>query len=121
MDEVQDDKFLSADDILGSNDVEYAPVKAWNGILRLKSLTAGDMIEFIQANEGAAKHSAGIRLIIKSAVDKHGVPLFGPTHQEAIKKKNTKVTNQVIDAILKLNGLDKDAQKSAKNDSSETA
>jgi hypothetical protein len=116
-----EDDFLSVDEMLSSADVEYASVPAWNksdgtpGNVRIGSLTAGDMIDFVQANEGPAKATAGIRLIIKSLVDKNGVRVGDIKQMDAFKKKNSKITNSVVEAILKLNGLDKKVQETAKN------
>lgn len=114
--------FLSADDILGTDDTEYTQVKAWAGRpLMLQSLTAGDMIDFVQSNEGPAKHTAGVRLIIKSAVyPTTKQRMFKDSDLEKLKSKNSKITNVIVDAILKLNGLDKKTQDAAKNDSGET-
>jgi len=114
--------FLSAEDILGTDDIEYVQVKAWRDRpLMLQSLSAGDMIEFVQSNEGPAKHTAGVRLIIKSVVHPQTKQrMFKDSDLEALKKKNSKITNTIVDAILKLNGLDKKAQDAAKNGSGET-
>lgn len=113
--------FLSAEDILSSDDIEYTSVTAWgNRLLKLQSLTAGDMIEFVQSNEGPARHTAGVRLIIKSAVGGDKKRLFKDTDLEVLKRKNSKITNSIVDAILKLNGLDKKSQDAAKNASGET-
>lgn len=115
------DDLLSAEDILGTDDIEYVKVPAWGGkSLQLQSLTAGDMIEFVQTNEGPARHTAGVRLIIKSAVDKDKKRIFKDSDLELLKRKNSKITNVVVDAILKLNGLDKKSQEAAKNASGET-
>jgi hypothetical protein len=114
------DDLLSAEDILGTDDIEYVKVPAWGGkSLQLQSLTAGDMIEFVQTNEGPARHTAGVRLIIKSAVDKDKKRMFKDSDLELLKRKNSKITNVIVDAILKLNGLDKKSQEAAKNVSGE--
>ncbi len=121
MDIEKPEELLNAEDILGTDDVEYVTVKAWsNRPIRLQSLNAGDLIDFIQTNDGPAKHTAGLRLIIKSAVDKNNNLLFTDKNLEALKKKNSKITNVIIDAILKLNGLDPKSKDAAKNASGET-
>lgn len=123
--EEQDDE-LSLSDMLDTDDIEYATVPAWKkpngaqGTVRIRSLTAGDMIQFVQTNEGPAKHTAGVRLIIKSVVDKHGNLMFKDDDLTKLKKRNSKITNSIVDAILKLNGLDKKTQDAAKNDSGGT-
>lgn len=120
----EDDGLLSADDILGSEDTEYITVKAWKGNVRIKSLTAGDLMELVQSNEGPAKKTFNARLIIASVVDKNGTLVFSPSHQAALLRKSSKVSADIVMAILKLNGIDQKSQdarlEAAKNDSGET-
>jgi hypothetical protein len=104
-----EDKVLSIEEMLAADDVQFAVVKAWNGNVRIGSLSASDMIEFVESNEGPAKRTAGLRLIIKSLVK----------HLEAFGKKNAQVTNRIVAEILKLNGLDEAAKKALGNASSE--
>jgi hypothetical protein len=110
-------KVLSFDDILSANDTRYDEVEVWGGVVRIGSLTAGDMIEFVESNEGPAKRTAGLRLIIKSLVDADGKRIGQDSHLDGLRKKDNESTSKVIKAILKLNGLDtKKAQDEAKND-----
>jgi len=114
-DKVIGEDFLSADDILAVVDIEYATVKAWGKTARLQSLTAGEMIEFREANEGEAKRTAGLRLIINSLVDKAGNRILNNTHIAMLRLKSEKQNNAIIKEILKLNGLNVD-EKATKND-----
>lgn len=114
-----EEKFLGVDEMLSADDVQYAVVDAWGGKVRIGSLTASDMIEFVETNDTPAKKTAGLRLIIKSLVDARGSRIGDMKHLEALGKKNHTVTNRIIAEVLKLNGLDEAAKKVMGNASSE--
>lgn len=101
------EKILSMDDILAAEDVEYANVEGFKPgeVFRIQSLTAGDLIEWSEANEGEAKRTAGLRLIVKSLVDKDGKRIAGDEHIATFRKKSHKVTERIVREILKLNGM----------------
>jgi hypothetical protein len=117
--------YEDVDTMLAAEDVEFKTVAAWNqpngkpGFVRIASLTAADMIEFAESNEGPAKRTAGLRLLIKSLVNKKGDRIGRSDQLETFKKKNSRITSSIIDAILELNGLNKKAQEDAKKGSSE--
>lgn len=109
-----------------SNEPEYDEIEGFvpGQVFRIVSLTAGDFIDWADAQGKEAKRTAGLRLLAKS--------LVGPPPQNArlidddkiemavsvFRKKSHKVTNNIIKAILKLNGLEdpKKQQEDAKND-----
>src|SRR5262245_30465846 len=97
--------FESVDDMLAAPDVEYAEVQGWNGIIRIGSLTAGDMIEWAEGNEGEAKRTAGLRLIVKSLVNSEGKRIGTEKHIPLLRQKSHKTTENIVKAILKLNGF----------------
>lgn len=121
------DVFESIDDMLANDDIEIKKIPAWKrkdgtqGHILIASLTAGDMIEFVEANEGPAKRTAGLRLIIKSLVNSKGERIGKMTDIERLKTRNSRITNQIVDEILKLNGLDKKSQDESKNASGEAS
>jgi hypothetical protein len=110
--------FVSIQDWLTEDDTEYAEVPAFKegDYFRIKSLTAGDMIEWSEANEGEAKRTAGLRLIIKSVVDEHGKLALDDSNLIHLRKKNHKTTDRLVKEILKHNGLDVKAQADVKKD-----
>jgi hypothetical protein len=117
---------LSLDDIVQVDDVryDYVTVPEWSkpnqpAVVRIGSLNAEDLIEFVESNEGPAKRTAGLRLIIQSLVDEQGKRVGRPEHLQALKKKDAKACNRIVEAILKLNGIETRAQAAAKNASSE--
>lgn len=116
-----DKKFLSLDEMLDANDIQFIEVDTpeWGGTVRLGSLTAGEMLTFIETSEGPAKANAGLRLIVRSLVDAEGNRLGTDKHLEAFKKKDAKVVNRLVKAILTLNGMDAKTQVAEKNESSE--
>ena len=111
--------FGSMDEILDVDDVRYAIVPAWGKRVRIGSLSAGDMLDFVESNEGPAKRTAGLRLIIQSLVDKDGKRIGDIKKLDQLKKKDADITNKLVGHILKLNGMDEAARKVLGNDSSE--
>jgi predicted site-specific integrase-resolvase len=102
-----DEHILSMDEILGSQDVEYATIEGWKAgtKIRIGSLSAGDLIEWTEANEGEAKKTAGLRLIVKSLVDSNGRRIATDRHLSSLRNMNHKQTERIIKDILKLNGM----------------
>jgi hypothetical protein len=77
------------------------------------------MIEWLEANEGPAKKTAGLRLVAKSLVDKTGARIGKEDTVVKLASRNTQAINRIVQAVLDLNGLKKSASADAKNDSSE--
>jgi hypothetical protein len=106
------DRILSPLEFLDEDDVEYELIDGFKKgeKLRIRSLTAGDIIEWAEAseaNEKELKRTAGLRLIVRSLVDENGHrQLTEVQHLEALRKKNHALTNRVVSAILKHNGMD---------------
>lgn len=109
----EDKHVLSMDEILAADDVEYAEIEGWKGMIRIGSLSAEDFIEFNDTNEGPAKKTANVRIILKSLVDKDGKRIGSDKHIEALKKKSHATINRIVQEIIKLNGLE--VPKDAKN------
>lgn len=108
---------LSVDEMLAAEDVEFATIQTWNGkYTRIGSLTAEDLIEWSEANDTPAKKNAGLRLFVKSLVDKDGKRIGTPAHILAFAKKNNAQIEKVIEAILKLNHMKVKGQQAVKND-----
>ncbi|MES2360076.1 MAG: hypothetical protein V4529_17175 [Gemmatimonadota bacterium] len=108
----------SMDEILSSDDVEFVTIEGFtkNKPFRIGSLTAGDLIEWSEANEGEAKRTAGLRLICKSLVNSKNERFASDSKNIAVfRLKSHKVTERIVKEILALNGMVvKDAEK-AKN------
>ncbi len=110
-----DETILSIDEMLGAEDVEYAVIPTWKvknakgemvqGYSRIGSLDAESIIEWRDENEGPAKKTMGIRLLVKSLVDKDGARIGTPKHYEAFKKKSNAVMERILGEIVKLNGM----------------
>lgn len=115
-------KFLSIDDIDSADDIKIISreVPEWGGHLLLGSLPSSEMIDWVEASEGPAKRTAGLRLLVKSLVNEKGERIGTDRHLQIFKKKSAVVCNQILDDIIALNGLNKKAQAEIKNDLSET-
>lgn len=117
------DKVLSIEEIEQEDDIEYKKVPGFKPgqVFCIASLTAGDLIEWSEANESEAKRTAGLRLIVKSLVD--GVPgengatgkrIATDKHIATFRKKSHKVTERLVRDILTLNGINVE-EKTVKN------
>lgn len=114
MTEVAKDKvYGSVEDLVasGANEVEYALVNGFKSgeKVRIGSVTAGDMIEWSEANEDA-KQTAGLRLIVKSLVGPEPGNVRYAMAQEAkniqaFRTMRHKETERIVKAILELNGM----------------
>ena len=123
-------KPISVTDMLAAAEplasVEYARTAGFKPgqAFVLGSVTAGDMIEWSEANEGEAKRTAGLRLIVRSVVDgepgvdegARGARIMDDTHIALLRKLPHKTTENVVKAILKLNGMNVKADNDAKKD-----
>lgn len=90
---------LSRDDILGAPDLEPVAleVREWGGEVFLRRFTAGEALEFEDAN--------GLDLLVASVVDGDGQALFKPADIERLEKKSAVAVNRVLQMVLRLNGL----------------
>lgn len=116
---------MTAEDVMSFNDVEYSRCPGFKPgtVFVLRSVTAGDMIDWQEANEGEAKRTAGLRLIIKSVVDGEpgvdpgakGIPIFDDSALAMWRKRTHRMTENIVRHIIKLNGIgvkeDADAKK----------
>jgi hypothetical protein len=109
-----EEKVLSLDEMVADSPTEYATIPGFKTgtTIRIGSLDAGEMIEWSEANEGEAKRNAGLRLIAKSLVDKDGKFQITPGDEKAVgravqqlKKVQHKKAEEVVKAVLKLNGM----------------
>lgn len=129
-----DGKPISLEDFLAAPVIEYARVPGFKPgqVFVIQSVSAGEIISWSEASEGDAKRTAGLRLIIKSVVDgdptidpttgkqvdegAKGVPILDDSHIAVLRKMPHKVTEQVVKAILKHNGMQTKQEAAAKND-----
>jgi hypothetical protein len=108
---------MSVDEFLNEKDTEYAHIEIGPGkYQRIGSLTGDDLIEFTEANDGPAKKTANARLILASMVDDAGNRTGDPKMIARLQGKSLKTINKLVDAIMKLNGMDKKADDAAKKD-----
>jgi hypothetical protein len=113
-------KYLTPEDVETVNDIRYVDATAWGGTLRFGSLPAEDMIEFLESNEGPAKKTAAIRIIVKSWVDADGKRIGTEKHIQMLKKKDSATISELVGVILKLNKLGQKGQlEEIKNESGE--
>lgn len=103
---------LSIDQMLEAEDVQYVivPVPEWKGKVRLASVSAAVMMDFVEANQDKMKaKDANVRLIVQSIVDDDGVRLADEVQLDFLiarfKKKDVRVMNRLMDAVMALNEI----------------
>lgn len=109
--DISEERIVGSMDDLGQDSVDYDTIPGFapGKSLRIGSLTAGDMIEWSEANEGEAKRTAGLRLITKSLVgpEPHNVRYAtDPKNIKVFRGYRHKITENIVKAILKLNGME---------------
>lgn len=86
---------------------------------RIGSVTAGDIIEWSEANEGEAKRTAGLRLITKSLVGPAPDNVRYANDPKNIAKfrlMRHKETERIIRDIVKFNGMSVKGEAEVKKD-----
>lgn len=126
--DVEGEPLESLDDVLSADGFEYRTIRAWAGRpLRVGSLSAGQMIIWLEENQKGDKKLNGMRLIAMSMVKKDNTRMVDADNPEelkkaleTLKKKDTKTNGDIVEKLLLLNGMRrKDAEALAKNVSSE--
>lgn len=111
-------KVLSREEFLGIDDVQYKDVAIpeWgNGhVVRLRTLTAAAALDFAESSK--EDKASAIRLIIASAVNEGGDPLFTGADVERLRKMSMKIVLRLQNAAMVLNGLKEGEDASTKND-----
>ena len=130
--EVVPKKFLSMSDIDIVVDEKFFELNAWSGVLLIGSLTADSFIEWQTENEGPAKRTAGLRLIVDSLCGASSTcPACLGTEKDhkgphsrigsdkdlaMLRRKSVAETEKVVRQIVKLNELRVNEGAAAKND-----
>lgn len=119
----EDRVYSSVDDFIsyGANEVQYKTIAGFKEgtLIRIGSISAGELIAWTEAGEGEAKRTAGLRLICQSLVGPEPGNVRYASDLKNIAKfrgMRTNVTERIIREILKLNGMGKAADEESKKD-----
>lgn len=119
-------KSFTAQDILDADDYKEVEVEVpeWGAdkVVRLRTLTAEEMTDFVDA-AGKDKGNSSVRVLMMSAIGDDGQNLF-PWGNDVetnkmiarLKKKSMRALMRVQSAAVELNGLNIQAQAATKND-----
>lgn len=111
-------RLLSAEDILNADDIQYRTINVpeWKGAVRLRTLSADEVSDYLEAIGGTQKRDAMALMVMRSAVKGDGTQLFTkPEQLEKLKKRSMSAFVRLQDVILELNGLNKAADAARKN------
>jgi hypothetical protein len=115
---VAEKKFLGVEDMLSTPNVYYRDVPAFGGTVRLASLNAEELIEFLSANDNPEqKRRASVRMVVRGLVNEAGERIGKPEHVDLFLKKDSGNVNRLIRAMMELTGLSDEESKEAKNSS----
>lgn len=120
---VGDKIYASMDEIFSGepDKEEYAVIPGFKDgeKIRIGSVTAGEIIEWQEANEGEAKKTAGLRLICRSLVGPPPGNIRYANSDKNIAKFRAmrhKETERILKEIIKLNGMTVKGDAEAKKD-----
>lgn len=110
---------MGFDEVLAASDVQYDEVTAWGRKVAIMSITAGEVLDWVQAKESGdaeAKKGAGLLLLARSMVNKEKQRLCDTPEKEqqmvaAFKLKDSRNVNVLVTAVLKMNGIIDDDDK----------
>jgi hypothetical protein len=100
---------LGRDDVFKARDlkVKDVPVPEWGegGVIRIQSWMGFQRNEVEKDWVGGQKVDFKEKMIITSAIDKEGKPLFTMADVKALSKKSAIPLDRIANAVLELNGL----------------
>jgi len=110
---------LGRDAILAAADLpeRTVAVPAWGGMVRVRGLTAREVLRWQAAYEDAEPWRRILGLVALCIVDGTGARLFTEADLEALAGKSPAAIRQVFDRCLEVNGLDAQATESAAKNS----
>jgi len=111
-------KKLTRQDCLSVNDLalkEYT-VKAWDGVVYIKKMTAKDQIQFEDMSQGKDRKNIFSRLIVMCVCDENGNKLFTEADMDALNNKSASAVIELFTAISEINSVSQeDVEDLAKN------
>lgn len=116
--------YLSADDIFGSDDIDFVDVTVpeWKkggkpGVIRFRAMTAAEAIEFTK-KLGENSGDSYVKVVAATAIDPNtGERLFkGDAAVHRLLEKKSGIFIRLQKAVMKLNNIGKDNEDNAKND-----
>lgn len=107
---------LSADEILGTEDLQPVPHKVpeWGGTVYIRQLSAAEGIKLAEFIGSKTDKGANAKVVAMCLCDKKGNRLFSHDQVERVQSKNLRVVNEVAQRCLVVNGIVKDKNEAAK-------
>ncbi len=98
-------KYLTLQEIYDAQDIviEEVEVPEWGGVVRLRSMTGEEAVDF--AAKAKANSSGVARIVSICAVDEDGNRLFKDEDIEVLKRKSMRALMRLQRVALKINGL----------------
>lgn len=122
MSEEKSTTFLSAADILATDDIsiEDVWVPEWKTNIRLRALNAAEVVAFVRSlrddpKTDDEKVSQAAKMVLLSAVTEENEPLFTADQLQALQKKSFSAILRLQKVAMRLNGMGDDELKAAKN------
>jgi hypothetical protein len=113
---------LDKNTILASNDIQTEDVNVpeWGGVVRVRSLSGAEMLEFWDACRDAEGKlivkKLQSALLVKAIVGEDGQQLFDAADMSALMAKNAAAITRVFEVAQRLNGIGTTAASSKNSD-----
>ena len=107
--------------ILAAKDIktEDVLVSEWSGSVRVRELSAGEVVGFWEACRDAEGKLMPSRvqpeLLVRAVVGEDDNPLFTPADISKLMEKSSRNINLIFEAAQRLNGIGDEAEEIAKN------
>ena len=109
-------RFLSAAEILASQDLETVDVEVpeWGGTVRLRAMSGEEATKFVDSLGGKTSTSA-VKVVMLCAIDEEGNPLVSGEQLELLAKKSLRAILRLQKEVLRINGMTDEAAVATKN------
>jgi hypothetical protein len=106
------EQFFAATPAIQTEDVEVPGM----GVVRVRTVSVGDRCRLEFASEGKDREGYRARLVVASAVDEDGKPLFTYEDVDKINALPAYVIDPIVEAVMRLNALSaSDVEDARKN------
>lgn len=113
-----DQHVLNVEELLAASQVEYREIEVGSSVVRVGTLTAEELIEFMEANtDKAQSRIANIRMLVKSLVNEKNERIGTDAHVALFLKANSGVVNKIVKVVMDMNGITEPKVQESKKDS----
>jgi hypothetical protein len=105
---------MNKEQLMSIDETESVDIPEWKDSVRLKPLNAKEALDFIDFCESEPDGlTQQFRLCVLTMVDDDGNQIFQDDDEgiDFLRNRSGKAVNRIVEAALRINGLDKDLEK----------